>query len=230
VATADKAVAIVGILALATLLLGLARRGRLGQCVSFSVYVGAVLAPSALMTFWPGRFYRWEFYSLQESVHALLKFVIALELTAKVFGRFPGAIGAARRTILAVLCLTLLAVLALPSWKPAYEVILGEIHPRILNGTTWLLVAIAGLVLWYRIPIQPLHKAILLGLAPYLLVFTLGLNAIRTLGWERSVPLGRANTVCYFLVLLYWNHAAWRREDSRRPQREVAPRADEGRS
>jgi hypothetical protein len=228
-ATVDKVVAVLGIVALATLLLGLVRRGRLRRCVFFSLYVVAVLVSTLLMNAWPGRFYRWEFYSMQEAVHALLKFAIALELTAKVFAHFPGASAVARRTMLAVLLLTLLAVLALPSWRPAYEVVLGEIQPRILNGTTWLLAAIAGLVLWYRIPTHPFHKAILLGFAPYLIVFTVGLNAIRTLGWERSVPVGRAHTVCYVVVLLYWNHAAWRREESRRPQREVAPRADEGR-
>jgi hypothetical protein len=229
-ATIDWIVSLLGNIALATLLTGLVLRGRLRRCVSFSVYVASVLLPSFLMLCWPERFYRWEFYSIQESVHALLKFAIALELTAKVFGRFPGANAVARRTILAVLSMTLFAVLALPSWRPAYEVVLGEIHPRILNGTTWLLAAITGLVLWYRIPIEAFQKAILLGLTPYLLVFTVGQNALRTFGWERSIPFGRAHTVGYLGVLLYWNVVAWARVEARdaagrRPAAAPAPEA-----
>jgi hypothetical protein len=214
-AEVDKVVARVGIAGLATLLIGLVLRGHLGRCVSFSIYVFAVLAPSLLMTLWPARFYRWEFYSMQEALHAVIKFAIALELTARVFALFPGAIATARKAILTVLSLTLLAVLALPTWQPEYHVVLGEIQPRILNGTTWLLTAIASLVLWYRIPIHPFHKAILLGLTPYLLVFTVGVNAIETLGWGH--PLSRAHTVAYCLLLLYWNHVAWARSETRGP-------------
>ena len=203
----DHTVAVLGIVALAMLLLGIVRRGCSTRCVSFSLYVTAVLVPSVLMTFWPARFYRWDFYALQEATHAVLKFAIALELTARVFARFPGAIAAARKAHLVVVSLTLLTVLALPSWAPAYGIVLGEIQPRILNGTTWLLAAIAGLVLWYRIPIDPVHKGILLGLAPYLVVFTVGFNAIKSLGWDH--PLSHAHTVAYLLVLLYWNRMVW---------------------
>lgn len=232
-ATIDRAVQLLGIVALATLLLGLVLRRQLGRCVSFSAYVVAVLVPTVLMAFWPGRFYRWEFYSMQEALHALLKFAIALELTARVFARFPGALVAAHKAILVVLGLTVAAVLALPSWRPEYEVVLGEIQPRILNGTTWLLTSIAALVLWYRVPLQPLYKAILLGLAPYLIVFTVGLNALRTLGWERSLPLGRAHTLAYLLVLLYWNVVAWAGAEApvvaaHRPAMAAQPSAAEG--
>jgi hypothetical protein len=55
------------------------------------------------------------------------------------------------------------------------------------------------------------HKAILTGFVPYLLVFTIGLNAIDSYGWSDSVrkTVNYVHTSAYILLLAYWARAAW---------------------
>jgi len=79
-----------------------------------------------------------------------------------------------------------------------------------LSGSIWLLTAVAGLILWYRLPVHPLPKAILVGLVPYLLVFTVSLNLMESRGWEIRASASYLNTLAYLLVLVYWTFAAWR--------------------
>jgi hypothetical protein len=89
--------------------------------------------------------------------------------------------------------------------------IVGRLQPRVLNGTVWLLTGMAVLILWYRLPVDRFHKAILTGLVPYLLVFTIGLNAIESYNWSKSIQEWRnlVDTSAYLLLLGYWARAAW---------------------
>ena len=69
---------------------------------------------------------------------------------------------------------------------------------------------IAALILWYRLPVDPMHKAILVGWVPYLLVFALGLKFLADHGWDKWLPaLNYISTTAYFLLLVYWTRAAW---------------------
>jgi hypothetical protein len=152
---------------------------------------------------------------MRESLHALLKFATIFELTLRTFRAFPGALLTVRRVFLLVLATTYVGILAMPTTSgatvmDAYGTLGFQILPRIQNGTIWLFTAVAAVILWYRLPVEPLHKAILLGFVPYLLIFTVGLNAVNAYGLDVRIPAGYAFVIAYLLVVCYWTYAAWR--------------------
>ena len=57
----------------------------------------------------------------------------------------------------------------------------------------------------------PLHKALLLGFVPYLLVFTVAINLLRAFGGDARAVAGYLKNVAYQVLLAYWVYAAWRR-------------------
>ena len=202
-----------GELLLAVILVGLLVRRRAGRCYSFTVYVTAVLACEVLITTWPAVFHIWKFWVFKEILFIVLKFAIALELAARTFRAFPGARSTARGVTLLVVLISLAAVLSLPpATNPDFPELARQVVPRILNGTIWLFTALAAVILWYRLPVDLFHKAILVGFVPYLLVFTVALNLLVVFeGRERWPEMASyLQSVAYVLLLGYWGHAAWR--------------------
>jgi hypothetical protein len=200
---------------LAAVVAGLIVKHRVRLWYGFAVLVAAVGASNLLIGLWPQRFYGWSFWQTKETAHDVIRFGMAIELALRTFRAFPGALATARRALLVGCALTWIAVSAVPTavQPTAGERVLvfaAELHPRVLNGTIWLFTAIAALILWYRIPVHPFHKAVLLGYVPYLLVFTIVFNALGQLGWQRVTLLSYANQVAYLALVTYWAHAAWR--------------------
>lgn len=211
-APAEKIVVCVGIGLLAACLAGLFARRRQGLCVSFTLYLAAVILSDALVLLHPSRFHSWDFWVLKESVHNLLKFGIALELTVRTFRAFPAARKTAAGLVLAVLALTWVSVGPRPRLVVGRPLELAlNLQPYVLAGTLWLFVAISSLILWYRLPVTPLHKALLLGFVPYLLVFTVAINLLRSFGGEVRTVAGYVKNVAYQVLLAYWAYSAWRR-------------------
>jgi hypothetical protein len=222
-APAEKLVVCVGLLLLAACLAGLFARRRQALCVSFTLYLVAVLVSDGLVLGWSHRFRTWDFWVLKESVHNLLKFGIALELTVRTFRSFPAARKTAAGLVLAVLALTLLSVGPTPRFEAGTEDLALNLQPYVLAGTVWLFIAISVLILWYRLPVVPLHKAILLGFVPYLLIFTVAINLRRSMGTDARVLAGYLKNVAYQLLLAYWTYSAWRRLPVRAGRGGVAP-------
>ena len=217
-APAEKLVVCVGLLLLAACLTGLFVRRRQGLCVSFTLYLVAVLLSDSLVLLWPQRFKTWDFWVLKESVHNLLKFGIALELTVRTFRSFPAARKTAAGLVLGVLALTWLSVGPRPRLAVGNtEALALNLQPYILAGTVWLFIAISLLILWYRLPVVALHKALLLGFVPYLLIFTVALNLRREMGADARALAGYLKNVAYQLLLAYWAYSAWKRWPSRPP-------------
>ncbi len=200
-------------LALAALV-GLIVRRRWASCWAFTAYLVTVFVIGSLITVWPSQFYRLDFWLFKESAYGLLKFAIALELAYRTFHAFPGAEATARRVLFSVMVATSLAVFAVSSPNAELAGVAGHVLPRVLNGTVWVFTAIAALILWYRLPVQPLHKAILVGFVPFLLVFTVAMNALNALGWQHQVVTSYGHTVAYVVLVGYWNVAAWQQESS----------------
>lgn len=196
-------------------LVGLFVRRRYRVCHTFVPYLAVALVADILVLLWPDRFfYRW-FWLFKEIAINALRFAVAIELAFRTFRAFPGARSTARAILLALLALTLVAVVAatgnlteLMTGKDP-DTLIVKVQPLILNGTIWLLTAIAALVLWYRLPVDPFHKAILLGVVPYLLVFTTGLNALEAYGWANLERVSYAQSVCFMALAGYWAYAAW---------------------
>jgi hypothetical protein len=199
---------------------GLAVRHRLGVCHTFVPYLLSAELADLLVLLWPGYFHTQWFWVSTQMVVNLLRFALALELTYRTFRAFPSARGAARGALLLVLLVTLALVVAgtqdaapLPGGDSLAPVI-SRIQPRILNGTIWLLTAMSGLILWYRLPVHRFHKAILTGLVPYLLVFTTALNLLDTQGWNILENVNYVYTGAFGVLLGYWTWAAWRRAEA----------------
>jgi hypothetical protein len=200
-------------------LVGLFVRRRLRLVSSFSIYLVAVLYLSTMVGVWPERFNTWGRYWFNESVYTVLKVGVALELTVQVFQAFPSARRAARSAFLIVLVVTVIAAWQAPMGSPETDSeqrkwadLVLALHPRITNGTAWLFGALFALILYYRLPLHPLHKAIAFGFMAYLLFFTFALDQVKRSDFARLTLVSYASSVGYALVAGYWAWAAWRRD------------------
>ena len=179
---------------------------------AFPLLLTVVLTHDVLIALSPARFYRGSVWRLKEGTLVLVRFAMVLELTIRVFRGFPGAMATARRVLVVIFAVTFLAVAAIPTRQRGYVGFVGELMPRILNGTVWLFAALAVLILWYRLPVHPFQKAVLLSYVPYLLVFTVALNVLGDRGWQQAGWINQAHVWAYMLLLLFWTWTAWRPE------------------
>jgi hypothetical protein len=213
----ENAVALAGDLLILAAVVGILVRRRYQICQTFVLYLGAVLVFDLLVVVWPAWFYTRMSWVLKEILVSALRFGVALELSFRTFRAFPGARSTARAVVLLLLAVTFVTVLAVSgdnshggaSGPPTFELIAGRIQPRLLNGTIWLFAAIAATILWYRLPVDPFHKAILIGFVPYLLIFTTGLNILDSYGWDLRSLVNYAQVGAYVALMGYWAHAAW---------------------
>jgi len=216
----------------AILLAGLFLRGRFRACPSFVLYLLVILTGDLLLHLGPRHldpesslfgllgakgFYSRSLWLIYQLAINLARFAVALELAFRTFRSFPGARGTARGVLFLLIAVTLVSVVAVTPQISAIDpddqvtLTIGRLQPRILNGTVWLLTGIAVLILWYRLPVDRFHKAILTGLVPYLLIFSIGLNAMHSYGWSDTVRenMNYVDTSAYLLLLAFWARAAW---------------------
>ena len=182
-------------------------RGHYRRLPLFTMYVGGVRVFNVVYILHP----TWETYMLLQVVTAALRFGVALELTYCIFGAFPAAAVTARRVMLVILAATAVTALATAPLDVTYTRMHAESIPRMASAGIWMLTALAGLVLWYRLPLAPLPRAILMGLAPYLLVFTIGMSLLFEPGSQRiRVWVGYVDPLAFFILTNYWLRVAWR--------------------
>ena len=204
-------------LLLLVLLAGMLWRGRVRQCWAFAAYVLAALLGNTLVSLWPERFFNPPFWVLKQGVYDVLKIAIALELAWRSFHAFPGAQRTAQRVLLALLVVSTLCPRVRSPPRPSFET-LWEWQPPVATAALWLLTATALMVVWYQVPVNGWQRAIMLGLAPYLLVFVSLLGLLERRGWAVVGELfATAETLAYLALVAFWSWAAWRR-DRRRPR------------
>jgi len=206
----------VKILVLLTLA-GIAARHRARLCWSFLAYLITILVCNSLISLWPDTFFVSWFWMLKQALYDCLRLAIAVELAYRTFQAFPGAQATARRMVFALLAVTSLALIGVPSGLSAgspalYSAALQEWEPRVMTGTIWLMNGLAVLVVWYRVPIHAYHKAILLGFVPFLLVFTTLLRLLQIYGWEVLPLVQSAEPAAFLLLMAWWAYAAWEPE------------------
>jgi hypothetical protein len=194
-------------------LAGLVRRDRVRLCWSFSAYLLALGLGNTLVAVWPERFFTSEVWIVQQTVYNALKVAVAIELGLRVFRAFPAAELLARRALLTGMAVTTLLLVALPAGAD-YRSFLDHLLPRILQGTIWLLNGLALVIVWYRLPVHPFHKAVLAGFVPYLLIFVTLLNVCRRFDWSEWIYelYSAADLTAFLLVNAYWALAAWKPE------------------
>jgi len=199
------------VLMLATLV-GILCRKRAHLCWSFVAYLLTSITYNSLVSFWPDTFYTAWFWVLMHGLFDGLRVAVAVELGFRVFQAFPRAQATARRLLFVLLAVTCLALIGIPLTATYHQVVL-DWQPRILTGTIWIMNGLALLITWYRVPVHPYHKAILLGFVPYLLIFTTLLSLTKQWGWDFFGPyLQAADPVAFMLLTAFWALSAWQPE------------------
>jgi len=196
-------------IAVIAILAGLFARHRAHLCWSFVAYLATGLVCNSLMTIWPDQFYRLWFYSLMLDLLNVMKLAVAAELTYRTFRAFPGAAARVRILLAPVFFIPVLFVSKVPAGA-SYQDIVQIYQPQLQTGVIWIITAITLLIAWYRVPVHAMHRAILMGFAAYLLIFTTLLNVLRHFGFEnlRSF-ISVADGYAYVLLLCSWAYAAW---------------------
>jgi hypothetical protein len=187
-------------------LAGILARGKQRTCWAFTLYLASIVIFEGSIGLWPHRFFTWSFWLVKETAHATLKLAIALELTRRIFRPFPFVRGLAGVGLLGLLVLVAVAVAA--GQRPEATVF-AHLLARVLYGTACALVLILVAALWFHIPLDPLHKAILLGFVPYLLLFTVVVQTLESFGWQLRELVNYWNWAGFIALLCYWVRAAW---------------------
>jgi len=173
----------------------------------FTLYAGGGALSSVVVAL----HYTRDAWMLQQVVMAALRFGVVLELIYRIFGAFPAAAAAARRVMFVILVATALTALSASMPDAVYTRSLAETIPRLAAASAWILTALAVLVLWYRLPLAPLPRAILMGYAPYLLIFTISLSLLFDASTEHLRPwLGYMDLFAFIGLVNYWIRVAWR--------------------
>ena len=182
-------------------------RGHYRRLPLFTMYVGGVRVFTVVYILHP----TWESYMLLQVVSAALRFGVALELTYRIFGAFPAAAATARRVLFVLLVATAVMAVATAPPDATYTRMHAEAVPRMASAAIWMLTALAVLVLWYRLPLAPLPRAILLWFAPYLLLFTIGISLLFDPGSQHlRVWVSYLDPLAFFILTNYWLRVAWR--------------------
>jgi len=195
---------------------GIVAKKRYATTVVFATYIALVFSTDLLMLAWPGTFYTTGFYALKEDVINGLRFAVALEMSYRIFRAFPTAKQTARRVLRVLLASTLVAVLFATADAVDAPALLDRVQPRVVSASVWLFTALAGLILWYRLPVDAFQKAILVGWVPYLLVFSAALTYVGSHisqlpdANNRIIEITNyVHTLAYLGLLVFWARAAW---------------------
>jgi len=182
-------------------------RGHHRRLPVFTAYVVGV----AMSNFLYGLYATWGMWMVHQIVSATLRFAFTLELAHTIFGAFPGAAATARRGFLVVLVLFAAVGVGVVTPGANYSRANAEAVPRVASAAIWMLTALAFLVLWYRLPIGAFLRAILMGYAPYLLIFSVGMGLLFDPNWQHLRRwIGYVDTGAFFVLILYLSQAAWR--------------------
>jgi hypothetical protein len=201
----------------AGVLAGLLLRGRVHLAWFFSFYLVCIALIDVLFGVWSKRFLTWGFWFASEATQVSLKIGMALELSALILRAFPMARRIARLGLWLILGFTTASIVAaqpttLTTW-------IKVALPRAQYGVAYVFAWLLAVVLWFRVPLHPLHKAILMALVPYLLMFTLGAQVLESWEWTVQDEASLFNVIAFIVVLCVWLWAAWRRDE----QPDVAP-------
>jgi hypothetical protein len=193
-------------------LAGLYVRRRSGRCHAMVAYLWAALLGNSLTTFWPDIFFNYGFWIRRQALFDVLKLLIGVEIAFRAFRVFPGARATWERLLAAsVVVATTLAFWFLPSEVP--NGVFFAQQPQIIAAAVWLFTVTSLVIVHYRIPVDPWHRAILLAFVPYLLVFSTAIAVMRNLGESIHPAMGFLDSAAYLVLVAYWAQTAWRREE-----------------
>jgi len=183
-------------------------RGRLRHSVFFAAYMATVVF-GVLIAIRPD-FYNWRQWLIWQTVQVALKVGILLELGTHIFSPFPGALATMRGAVVVLLLATTVgAFISLQAGVETLPDFALRAVPVTSQGVAWGYALLLALAIWFMVPLDSWRKAILGGMAVYMMAFTVVLEIVsRWRGMRR--PVSNLNMGAYVLLLVYWNWAAWR--------------------
>lgn len=191
-------------------LVGLHVRQRLDRCWAFPAYLASVSAFNLAVAGWPSRFFGWSTWLTAEIVQGTLVLLVATEITLRAFARLPSGLRAARLALLSCLMGSLaIAWSAGPNTGPLLADLASDLAPRLATARTATFLSLLAVTLYYSLPLDDLHLAVVRGLALYSGAAAVGLVVVRDAGWQVREPISALLTAGYILVLVYWVRAAW---------------------
>lgn len=200
---------------------GLIHRRRARRCGSLLAYVALnlLLSVAASLGWSADSWLAWVSIQVVQRVASL---AVAVEIAVRTFASLPGAAPNVRRMFLAavvwavaLLFMDVGAPLPAPTARAAHVERLAfeaalSLLPRLAYATAWLFTALLLLGARYMLPLDPLHRVVMLGFAPYLVLHAVSLGLLRD---ARYVLLtSDAQALAFVGLLALWAHAAWRRE------------------
>jgi hypothetical protein len=202
-------------LAVAGTLVGLVVSGRARHCLSFVVYLTALLTCETLSVVWQADFYTPEFWMKKQALYDVLRTVVALEMAWRVVRSFPGALRTARWSALALL-VGANAILATGPHRARYDVVFTW-QPRVVACTALMFALTALLVAWYHLPIRAIHRSIMGGFAIYCAFFVTILGLLKRWGWEIRLVTNAIEFIVLLGVAVWWLRTSWAREEEIMP-------------
>jgi hypothetical protein len=174
--------------------------------VGFAVALASALAGNALTTYWPAQFYTWHFWRFKETLQAGLYMLTTVELASLIFAGLPRA----RRALFVGLAAAIaLAAAAATRPEAASLDALRTVGLGVHAAVAWLLVLLVGTVAFFRVPLVPYHRAILLGLVVHVSLYSTMLQLVVVSGSLAWTSMKLLDPLVYGLVVAFWTHAAW---------------------
>jgi hypothetical protein len=187
---------------------GLLRSGRWRECISFFVYIVAVLVFGSLQTWIPSKFNNWPYYLAKQSIYEGIKLSLALELAYRVFRYFPGAKVTAERWVLLVL---VGSIVGLQTLSGQGRIFVLNVHSHVSLCTLWIF-GVTWMLVWrYAILLHPTHRGLLSSFAPYLALFAGLSHLLALIGKEFRPYFAHIDQPAYLLLAAWFAVLAWRR-------------------
>jgi hypothetical protein len=199
---------------LAAVLVVLLRRGRYRYCHMFAVYLGTQLLLNVTYLIAPSVFDSWNVWAIKESIYAGIRMALLVEIAMLVFRALPRARARAQLLFLitaGVLCVALLW----PYDTHGVTRFALDLTGRFAYVTIWSLIGILMLVTWHRVPLHPLHKALLHGML-WLMVAHFATRY--TVPHWGEAPASLLHNSIQFVVLGVWFRRVRLAEDALKPE------------
>jgi hypothetical protein len=155
---------------------------------------------------------------LKRTVYNGLQALIALEIAILTFSGLPRARVRVELLLLVVLGVALIADLLPQATGYPYLAMLGFVAPRGVATSLWLFVSVLAAAAWYRAPVHPFHRSILLAFTLYLGLETFLLKLVGMAAASRPAYLAAhayleaLDPLAFAVTAGFWTWTAWRAE------------------
>jgi hypothetical protein len=190
-------------------LAGLVLRDRVRLCGTFAFYLVLAFTGNRLALLWPELFWNYDWWRAKENAYSIVSMLIVVEIAILTFAAAPRARNVTLALVAGVLFLTLVAIVDGPL-QQEYWVRFGVMEPHGKAGSIWLFVVLLAAANYFRVPLHPLHRSIVLGFVLYRSVWAW---LLAVLAQERMAAypfVSALDGAAYLSTTSLWCAAGWR--------------------